>query len=150
MRSEILIVALLVGGCASSVDPSTYSVGSVGQINRSVAGNIVSAREITIDRNTGAAGTTGAALGAVGGSSIGGGDRANLAGAIGGAVAGALIGSAIEGSASATRGMEYVIATQTGALITVVQGLEPRFSENAAVIVLYGSPARVIADPRAP
>ncbi|THJ32569.1 hypothetical protein E8K88_11330 [Lampropedia aestuarii] len=64
-------------------------------------------------------------------------------------MAGALVGSAIEGSAGAARGMEYVIATETGNLLTVVQGIEPRFTEADAVIVLYGSPARVIADPRA-
>lgn len=149
MKYIILTAALFLGGCATSVDPSTYSVGSVGQVNRSVAGKVVSAREVAIDRNTGAGGATGAALGAVGGSSIGGGTRANLAGAIGGAVAGALVGSAIEGSAGATRGVEYVIATETGNLLTVVQGLEPRFIEADSVIVLYGSPARVIADPRA-
>ncbi len=148
MRAAILCLSLAVVGCANTTDPSTYSVGSVGQVNRSVPGTIVSARQVTINTNTGSGGAIGGVAGAVAGSSVGGGARANALGAIGGAVAGALVGSAIEQSGANQPGMEYVVSTTNGTLLTVTQGPEPRFQENDKVIILYGSPARIIRDPR--
>jgi len=148
MRAASLILSLAVVGCASTTDPSTYSVGSVGQVNRSVPGTIVSARAVTINTNTGAGAGVGGVAGAIAGSSIGGGARANALGAIGGAVAGALVGSAIEQSGANKPGIEYVVSTANGNLLTVTQGPEPRFEENQKVIILYGSPARIIRDPR--
>lgn len=148
MRAAILCLCLAATGCANTTDPSTYSAGSVGQVNRSVPGIIISARAVTINTNTGTGGAVGGVAGAVAGSSIGGGARANALGAIGGAVAGALVGSAIEQGGANQPGMEYVVSTSNGALLTVTQGLEPRFQENEKVIILYGSPARIIRDPR--
>ena len=144
----IFAVAALLAGCADVTSPSTYSVGSVGQVNRSVAGTVISARVIQIDATTGTGGAVGGAVGAVAGSHIGGGARANAIGAIGGAVAGAIVGSAIEHSGSQSTGMEYVITTDNGTLMTIAQGMEPVFKEGDKVLILYGSPARVIKDPR--
>ena len=144
----ILTILLVLAGCANTTDPSTYSVGSVGQVNRSVPGTIISAGHVTINANTGTGGAVGGVTGAVAGSSIGGGTRANALGAIGGALAGALVGSAIEQSGSQLPGMEYVVSTSNGTLLTITQGSEPRFQESDKVIILYGSPARVIRDPR--
>lgn len=143
-----LAAAAVLAGCASATDPSTYSVGSVGQVNRSVPGTVISARVIRIDAISGAGGSVGGMTGAVAGSSIGGSARANVVGAIGGAVVGAVIGSAIEHSNSQQQGMEYVINTSNNSLMTVAQGLDPAFKEGDKVIILYGSPARVIKDPR--
>ena len=66
-------------------------------------------------------------------------------GAIVGAVVGGLAGAAVEKSAVVKDGHEYVVQTSNGALLTLVQGGEP-FVEGTKVIVLYGSPARIIAD----
>lgn len=144
----LLAILLAVVGCANTTDPSTYSAGSVGQVNRSVPGTIISARSVKINMNTGTGGAIGGVAGAVAGSSIGGGSRANALGAIGGAVAGALVGSAVEQSGSQQGGMEYVVSTLNGTLLTITQGSDPRLQENDKVIILYGSPARVIRDPR--
>lgn len=144
----LFLVAALITGCANTTDPSTYSVGSVGQVNRSIAGIVISARPIQIDANTGTAGGVGGVAGAVAGSSIGGGGRANALGAISGAVVGAVVANAIEQGASRREGREYVITTANGTLLTVAQGLEPTFVEGEKVIVLYGNPSRVIKDPR--
>lgn len=143
-----LVATALLAGCANTIDPSTYSVGSVGQVNRSVPGTVISARMIRINANSGAGGTVGGMTGAVAGSGIGGSARANVVGAIGGAVVGAAIGNAIEHSNSQQQGMEYVINTSNNLLMTVAQGIDPAFKEGDKVIILYGSPARVIRDPR--
>lgn len=143
-----LIIGAGLVGCASTTDPNTYSVGSVGQVNRSIPGTIISSRLVTINANTGTGGAVGGAAGAVAGSSIGSGSRANALGAIGGAVAGAVIGAALEQGNSQKQGMEYVVATSNGNLLTITQGIEPQLRDNDKVIILYGSPARLIKDPR--
>lgn len=151
-RASILFacITFVLCGCASNISPQSYSVGSVGQVNRTIAGKVISAREVDVSGTTGTGGGAGSALGAVGGSSLGGTGRDNLAGAIGGAVVGGLVGSALESNATKTKGMEYVVETENGNLMTVVQGISPTFEIGQKVLILYGSPSRVIVDPRNP
>ena len=143
------IGASVLGGCTHNISPQTYSVGSVGQVNRTVPATVISAREVDIAGTTGVGGTAGTAAGAVVGSAAGNNPRANIVGAIGGAVAGGLAGAAIESNATRQKGMEYVVETENGNLMTIVQGPEPIFLVKQKVLVLYGSPSRLIADPRA-
>jgi len=142
------ILAAAVAGCAPNVRTDSYSVGSVGQVNRTVAGTVISARAVSIDGTQGGGAAAGAAVGGIAGSSMGGSGRANAVGAVGGLVAGAIVGAAAERSASRADGMEYVVQTENGSLMTVVQGATPAFAAGARVLVLYGSPSRLIADPR--
>lgn len=144
----LMLAALTVSGCVTNVSPNTYSVGSVGQINRTVAGTVVSARQVTIDGTTGGGALAGGGAGAVAGSSMGSSGRSNAIGAIGGAVVGSIAGAAIERGASQQPGMEYVVQTINGNMMTIVQGTMPAFTVGQPVLVLYGSPARLIADPR--
>jgi outer membrane lipoprotein SlyB len=138
-----------IAGCASNVSPSTYSVGSVGQVNRTVAATVISVRAIGIAGTTALGGTAGAATGAVAGSTIGGNNaQANIVGAIGGAIVGGLIGASVEANATKQTGMEYVVETENGNLMTIVQGSDSIFIVGQRVLVLYGSPARLIVDPR--
>lgn len=143
------ILLAVLAGCKSNISPNSYSVGSVGQVNRTVAATVISVREVDVAGTTGLGGGAGSALGAVGGSSIGSTGRDNLAGAIGGAVIGGLAGAAIEGNASKQKGMEYVVETENGNLMTIVQGSDTVFITGQKVLVLYGSPSRLIEDPRA-
>ena len=143
------IVIALLGGCAPSISPQTYSSGSVGQVNRTVGATIEAAREVDIAGNTGVGGAAGGTAGAVVGSGAGGSNtRGNIVGAIGGAIVGGIAGAAIEGNATKQKGMEYVVETTNGNLMTIVQGIEPIFQIGQRVLVLYGSPSRLIADPR--
>jgi outer membrane lipoprotein SlyB len=137
-----------LAGCASNISPNTYSVGSVGQVNRTVAGTVISARAVNVAGTTGVGSTAGGALGATAGSGLGGSGRANLAGAIGGAIAGSMAGAAIEQNSTKQDGVEYVVQTENNNLMTIVQGPNPAFPTGSKVLVLYGSPARIIADPR--
>lgn len=146
----VLGAALTVlAGCASNISPQTYSVGSVGQVNRTVSATVVSAREVDVAGTTGIGGSAGTATGAVVGSAAGGNNtRGNIVGAIGGAVIGGLAGAAIEANATKQKAMEYVVETENGNLMTIVQGNDSAFSLGQKVLVLYGSPSRLIADPR--
>lgn len=142
-----LVLTSLVG-CAANLSPHSYSVGSVGQVNRTIPATVISARQVDISGTTGTGAGVGVGAGAVAGSGIGGSGRANMLGAIGGAVIGGLAGAAIEQNATKQIGMEYVVQTENGNLMTLVQGPEASFHVGSRVLVLYGSPARIIADPR--
>lgn len=148
IRIYLLCLPLLLTGCVQDVSPNSYSVGSVGEVNRTVAGTVISVREVDIRGTTSLGGTTGALAGATAGSALGGGTRSNIVGALGGAVVGGLAGAAIEASATKQKGMEYVIQTTNGNLMTIVQGNSPIFVMGNKVLVLYGSPSRIIPDPR--
>lgn len=150
MKPAIIVAALLasIAACTTNISPTSYSVGSVGQVNRTVAAKVISVRPVQINGTTGAGGTAGGAIGATAGSGIGHGDRANVAGAIAGAVVGAVAGAAIEQSATRQSGFEYVVQTENDNLMTIVQGADPTFAVNDKVLVLYGAPSRLISDPR--
>ena len=62
---------------------------------------------------------TGAALGGIAGSTIGGGRRANTAGAVGGAVAGRAVGNAV--TSSNQSGVEITVRLDSNLLMSVVQ-----------------------------
>lgn len=139
---------LFLNGCASNISPKNYSVGSVGQVNRTVSATVISVRQVDIAGTTGLGGSAGTATGALVGSAAGNNARANIVGAIGGAVVGGLAGAAIEANATKQKGMEYVVETENGNLMTIVQGTDTVFAEGEKILVLYGSPSRLIADSR--
>jgi outer membrane lipoprotein SlyB len=143
------LLAIIFSGCATNISPKTYSVGSVGQVNRTISATIISVREVDVAGTQGLGAGVGAAAGGIAGSSIGSGDRENLIGALAGAVVGGIAGAAIERSATEQKGMEYVVETENGNLMTIVQGVTTLFKEGQKVLVLYGTPSRIIADPRA-
>ena len=149
MRRAALLAAasaLALTGCAAPLSSTRYSASQVGSVNRAVEGTIVSVRAVTVDRSTGIGGAAGAGIGAAGGASLGSNAAGSVAGAIAGAVVGGIAGAALEHSAAKTPAYEYVVRTNNGALITLVQG-EPALASGARVIVIYGSPARMIAAP---
>lgn len=78
---------------------------------------------------------------------MGSGPRGNIVGAVGGALIGGIASAMAEEAASRQDGMEYVVQTDNGALLTVVQGREPAFAVSQKVLVLYGSRSRIIPDP---
>ena len=125
----VLVLGLLMGACTTNISPDTYSVDSV----------------VNVEGTQKIGGVTGAVAGGVAGSAIGGGDRAHALGAIGGAVIGALAGSAIEKGITNQTGIEYVVKTDNGELLTLVQGPSPAFSVGQKVMILYGKRARIVA-----
>lgn len=147
-RVMILVALTLLMGCTPNVSPNSYSVGSVGEVNRTVAGTVISARSVKIDGTSGLGAASGAAVGATAGSALGGGVRSNIVGAVGGAVIGGVAGALAENAMTKQVGMEYVIQTENGNLMTLVQGETPAYAVGAKVLILYGSPSRIVPDPR--
>ena len=142
------LIALVLGGCAHDISPQTYRAGGVGQVNQTQPAKVVGVREVEVAGNREIGTGAGTAVGAVVGSVAGGGNRGHLIGAIGGAILGGMAGSAIESNATKQRGLEYIVETEGGRLLTIVQGMEPVFYNGQRVLILYGNPTRLIADPR--
>ena len=147
-RSCLLLImglAVPLSACAPDISPDSYSIGSVGQVNRAVSGVILSARPVAIQgTRSGLGAGAGALAGGTAGSTIGGSTEANIIAAVGGAVIGGITGAAVEESATQQTGMEYVVETDNGALVTVVQGDEMPLAAGLRVLVIYGTRARVI------
>lgn len=143
----MIVSAVFQTACTPDISPDNYSVGAVGQINRTVRGVIINVRPVKIGgTQSGVGAGAGALAGGTAGAKIGGSDTANIIGAIGGAVVGGIAGSAIEESATRQTGMEYVVETANGALVTVVQGTaDELLTVGQRVLVIYGSRARIIA-----
>ena len=143
-----VLVCLSAASCTPNISPDSYSVGSVGQVNRVVRGVVVSARPVAVSgTNSGVGSGAGAVAGGAGGSAIGGSTDANIVGAVGGAVIGGIVGAAIEESTTRQTGMEYIIEAENGSLITIVQGDEDPLVAGQRVLVIYGTRSRVIKAP---
>lgn len=143
----VILFLLFTTACQRNISPDTYSVGSVGQVNRAVRGTIISARPVDISGSQSGLGAgAGAAAGGAAGSMIGGNTAVNVIGAVGGAVAGGIVGSTVEETSTQQSGIEYVVQAENGALLTVVQGTPPALLIGQKVLVLYGSRSRIIPD----
>jgi outer membrane lipoprotein SlyB len=141
------LILITLSGCAQNISPDTYSVGSVGQANRTVRGTIIHARPVNVQGSQSGTGAVAGGLGGgLAGSSIGGGGRANAIGAIGGAVVGGIAGAAVEEGVTKQTAMEYVVDTENDNLITVVQGQDVNLHKGTKVLVIYGNPTRIIRD----
>lgn len=139
-----LALSLLLAGCAENISPNSYEARDTGQVNRTEIATIISMRAITINNSTGAGGLVGAAAGAVAGSAIGGSSRANILGGIGGAVAGGLLGNAVEKGIGKKTGMEYVLRTKGGKLLTVTQTQDLQLQVGQKVFVILGERTRIV------
>ena len=134
-----------IAACTSDISSSHYSAGSVGTVTQTIAGTVVSVRAISVSSEDNNAGTLiGAGLGGVGGSAIGGGDRAHIIGAIGGAVLGGIAGNAAQKGLSSQQGYEYVIRLDNGNMVTVAQGNDVLLNPGQRCFVSLGNPARVM------
>jgi outer membrane lipoprotein SlyB len=121
--SAIVVLGVLVAGCASHTDSNTFNRSEVGRQQTVEAGTVTAVRAVTIQQQGGNIATgTGAVLGGLAGSTIGGG-RGQTAATVGGAVAGGAAGQAV---ASSTRpGVEITVQLDSGRTIAVVQEGDP-------------------------
>jgi len=145
-----LPLALFAGACGSSLSSNSYDARSVGEVRRIERGTIESYRWVEITGKTGVGTVAGAGIGAAIGSTVGSGrgkGAEDVVGAIGGALLGGLIGNSIEKSASKRSGFEYVIRTESGALVSIVQADTQPLPEGAPVLIHFsGSRSRVVFD----
>jgi outer membrane lipoprotein SlyB len=101
-------------------------------------GTVMSVREVTIKRDSSMIGTaTGAVLGGLAGSELGGGDKAQTAGAIGGAVLGGIAGNEAGKAVGTSKAFAYIVRFSSGESKEIIQG--------ADVYIAPGTPVDIIA-----
>lgn len=137
--SAVVIGAALVGCAQPGLGGSNYSRSQVRGEQSVRLGIIETVRDVQIDAPRDGGGTLiGAALGGIGGSTIGGGSRANAVGAIAGAVLGGIAGQAIEKSQNERKGVEVTVRLEGGKLIAVTQEKDEEFRIGDRVRILSG------------
>lgn len=118
--TALLATALFTGACSTHTTPSTFNRSEVGRAQTVEWGTVQAIRDVQIQNDSrGVATVTGAALGGIAGSTLGGGSRANAAGAIAGAVAGGAAGNAL--SRGARNGVEITVQLESGRTVAVAQ-----------------------------
>ncbi|NQZ52806.1 MAG: glycine zipper 2TM domain-containing protein [Piscirickettsiaceae bacterium] len=122
----IILSALLITGCASSLQGDTYSRDDARQIQNVQYGTIENIRLVVIEgTKTPIGSATGAIIGGIAGNTIGDGRGAAIATVLG-AVAGGLAGSAAEESLTKSQGIELVVRLlDSNKTIAVVQQHNP-------------------------
>lgn len=139
-----LALTTALGACASGVGAGDYARSSVGQVNRVEEGVIVQVRPVRIEGTRTIVGpATGAVIGGVAGSQVGGGDEERAIAAVAGAVLGGLAGSAIENAGTERRGFAYTVRKADGQVVNIVQGADIQMAPGTPVWINYGDRARV-------
>lgn len=140
-----LATAFAVSACGPQNTGSTYGRGEVNRAGFVDSGRIVSMREVAVEgSNTGVGTAVGAGTGAVAGSAIGRSNRANILGGIGGAVVGGVVGYGVEKAITQGKATEFVIQTDSGQSLVVVQTNEDRIQPGERVtLVTTGGKTRV-------
>ena len=98
-----------VTGCATNISPDTVQASDANQMQSAIPGTIVSKRAVTVKDKNILGTVSGAALGGVAASTIGGSDKAHLASGIAGALLGGYAGNKIEDKITTQKGIEYVV-----------------------------------------
>jgi outer membrane lipoprotein SlyB len=88
----------------------------------------------------------GAAAGGIVGSQIGRGSG-NAAAVLAGVLIGGVTGAVVEEATTRQAGIEYVLQSDNGALLTLIQGTNPAFVLGQKVVIIYGTQSRIIAVP---
>lgn len=139
LAGVLLVMAMTLGGCASSMSSGAYTRSQARQVQEVKMGVVDSVRQVQLEGTKTPVGTiAGAAVGGIAGSTIGAG-RGSTVGAIVGAVAGGLAGSAIEEGVTKKPGLEITIKLDSGRMIAVTQEADEDIRPGDRVRVLSGS-----------
>lgn len=136
----LLPILLAVSACATS-SSDTYMPQDVGKVMETTRGTVVAAREVSIRGESTGLGPVigGASTGIIAGTTIGAGDGSVIAGVIGGLL-GMAMGYMAEEALRSGDGIEYVIETEDGRTVTIVQNDEDQaIAAGTPVMVQWGS-----------
>lgn len=135
----LLCASLALSGCASSLSGSSYSREQTRREMVVRTGVVEQVRDVQIEGTRSSVGaTSGAVIGGVAGSTVGGG-RGSIVAAVLGAVLGGMAGSAIEEGGSKVPGQEITVRIDQGPSIAIVQETDAqdgRFNPGDRVRIL--------------
>lgn len=106
-------LSFAVMGCTPNISPDVTQASNANTMHTAIPGTIMSEHVVTVKGNNTIGTVAGGALGAIGGSAVGGGARMHLISGIVGAGLGAAAGNAIQDKMTTQKGIEYVIRLDT-------------------------------------
>jgi outer membrane lipoprotein SlyB len=153
MFKQIALIAAIAGagsltGCVVA-NPNTVSAYDAQRMSTVVDATVLSVRPVTLQgRDTGVGTVSGAVIGGIAGSNVGGPRTGGIVG-IAGAVVGGLIGNAVERDATKQEAVEILVQLKNGDRRSVVQPVGPDgFATGEPVImVTTGGRTRVLPAP---
>lgn len=115
LRPTLLVTALslTIMGCTPNISPDVTQASNANTMQTAIPGTIIAKHMVTVKGDNTIGTVAGGALGAIGGSAIGGSTRANLIAGIAGAGLGAAAGNVIQNKMTTQKGIEYVIRLDT-------------------------------------
>lgn len=146
-----LLIALAVASLAacSTTSPDVIQRGDAQRMSQVQDATVLSVRSVVVEGDqSGAGGATGAVIGGVAGSSVGGRREAVVVGVIG-AVAGAVIGNTVERFGTREEAFEILVQLRNGERRSIVQakGTETLSPGEAVILVTTGGKTRVTRAP---
>lgn len=146
LSAAALGAVTLIAGCAShSASSQVYTYGQAQREQVVRHGTVESVRPISIrsDQTSGIGAVSGAAMGGVAASSIGGG-RGKILATMGGALLGGLAGDTIEDRVQRSQGLEITVRMDNGETRVIAQEADVPISVGQRVQVISGAgPVRV-------
>ena len=122
MKAVIVMMALFVSGCATSLSGDVYSRDEARQTQTVEYGRIDEVRPVIIEgTKSGAGAAAGGAIGAIAGSGVSSGSRESRIGSVLVGAAGAVIGNKTEEALTQAQGLEMVLTLDSGRVLSVVQ-----------------------------
>lgn len=135
----ILVCAISVSACQTTSGPYQVSRHQMGRANEVLYGTVVDAHTVQVrNEEAGLGAVAGAVVGGAFGSTVGGGTPENLAVGIAGAIAGGVLGHALERGLTDDHATEYVVQTDHGETLTLIQGNDVLFAPGQRVMMVYG------------
>ncbi len=139
LAAAVIAAAVATAGCASSVSGSAYGRSQARTVQQVQTGTVEAVRPVIIEgTKTPVGAATGAALGGLAASNVGGG-RGKAAATIGGVVLGGLAGAAAEEGVTRRQGLEITVRMDDGRMLAVTQGADQNF--------VYGQRVRLVTAP---
>lgn len=140
--AAVMVAGVAVTGCARQIGGDDFTSQEVGAATPVVRGVVESVRVVEVrdgerPSENASGGLVGAAAGAAAGSAVG--QGLGQAVAIGaGAVIGALLGSASQSELSRQQAYEYIVTTEGGRTVAIIQDDETPILPGAAVFIRFG------------
>jgi len=141
------IILFYLSACSTIDGQGKYRVETIGNAKRSVGAVVISHQPVIVQADISGKGSL---IGGTTGGLIADNNSDNAGVVFAGILAGAIVGEMVEQDANTHEATEYVIQTETGMLLTVVQinRNNPIFKIDERVILIHGYPSRLIRDTR--
>ncbi len=142
------LLPIILAGCSESYSPNTYA-SNAAQVEAAVQrGVIIGVRQVLISADGTIFAAAGGAAGGVAGSQVAGGGVVTALGAIGGTLVGGISGTVAAQKVADTKGWEYIVDEEPGdKLVSVTQTSKTALTIGMHVLVIAGSQqARIVPD----